>query len=83
MDAHHISRQDRLLEVLGAADLRRRLLPRGAHALRRDGAAEPALLRVDPRVDRTRVCEIYGELAERNPAWLERFDREPSPMEVS
>jgi uncharacterized protein len=32
----------------------------------------------------THTClEIYGELAERNPAWLDRFDREPSPMEVS
>jgi uncharacterized protein len=26
---------------------------------------------------------IYAELAERNPGWLERFDRDPSPMEVS
>jgi uncharacterized protein len=32
----------------------------------------------------TGTClQIYGELAERNPAWLARFDREPSPMEVS
>ena len=30
----------------------RRLLPRGAHALRRHHAAEPALLRVDSRLDR-------------------------------
>ena len=32
----------------------------------------------------THTClRIYGELAERNPAWLERFDRDPSPLEVS
>jgi uncharacterized protein len=29
------------------------------------------------------ALEIYGQIAERNPAWLDRFDREPSPMEVS
>jgi uncharacterized protein len=32
----------------------------------------------------TDTClRIYGELAEHNPGWLERFDRDPSPMEVS
>ena len=43
--------QDRLQPVLGPADLRRRLLPRGAHPLRRHHPAQPALLRVDPRLD--------------------------------
>ncbi len=43
--------QDRLQPVLGASDLRRRLLPRGPHALRRHHPAQPALLRVDPRLD--------------------------------
>jgi uncharacterized protein len=32
----------------------------------------------------TDTClRIYGELADRNPGWLDRFDRDPSPMEVS
>ena len=44
--------QDRLQRVLGAAALLGRLLSRGAHALRRDDSAEPALLRLDPRLDR-------------------------------
>ena len=43
--------QDRLQPVLGAADLRRRLLSRGAHPLRRHDPAQPALLRVDSRLD--------------------------------
>ncbi len=43
--------QDRLRHLLGAADLRWRLLPRSAHALRRHGAAQPALLRLDSRLD--------------------------------
>ena len=44
--------QDRLQHLLGAAALLGRLLSRGAHALRRYRASEPALLRMDPRVDR-------------------------------
>ena len=43
--------QDGLRHVLGAAAVRRRLLPRSAHAVRVDGRAEPALLRVDSRLD--------------------------------
>jgi MoaA/NifB/PqqE/SkfB family radical SAM enzyme len=43
--------QDRLLDLLGAADLRRRLLSRSAHALRIDESSQPALLRVDSRLD--------------------------------
>ena len=43
--------QDRLRDVLGAAAVRRRLLPRSAHALRLDGRAEPALLRLDSELD--------------------------------
>ena len=50
-DASH-REQDRLQHLLGAAALLGRLLSRSAHALRRDDAAEPALLRVDPRLDR-------------------------------
>ena len=48
--------QDRLQPVLGAAALLGRLLSRSAHALRRDDSPEPALLRLDPRLDR-RVFE--------------------------
>ena len=44
--------QDRLPHVLGAAAVRGRLLPRSARALRDDPAAEPALLRMDSRMDR-------------------------------
>ncbi len=43
--------QDRLQHLLGAADLRRRLLSRSAHALRLDQPAQPALLRMDSRLD--------------------------------
>ena len=50
--------QDRLPDVLGASALRRRLLPRGVHALRHHAGAEPALLRVDPRLDR----DLPGDL---------------------
>ncbi len=49
-DASH-REQDRLRDVLGAADLRRRLLSRSAHALRIDQPAQPALLRMDSRLD--------------------------------
>src|SRR5690606_7764866 len=41
----------RLPLVLGPPALRRRMLSRGAHALRLDHPREPALLRVDPCVD--------------------------------
>ena len=44
-------REDRLQQVLGAADLLGRLLSRGAHAPRRHDESEPALLRVDSRMD--------------------------------
>ena len=44
-------REDRLPHLLGAADLRGRLLSRSQHALRIDRAAEPALLRMDSRLD--------------------------------
>ena len=50
--------QDRLRDLLGAADLRRRLLSRGQHALRLDRAAQPALLRVDSRLD----AHLSGDL---------------------
>ena len=53
LEKHHIDEQDRLQHLLGAAGLLGRLLSRGAHALRRHGAGEPALLRVDPGVDRS------------------------------
>ena len=41
-----------LQHLLGAAALRWRLLPRGACALRRHGKGQPALLRLDPELDR-------------------------------
>ncbi len=43
--------QDRLQQVLGAAALFGRLLSRGARPLRLDRPSEPALLRVDSRLD--------------------------------
>ena len=50
--------QDRLPDVLGAADLRRRLLSRSAHALRIDESSQPALLRMDSRLD----AHVPGDL---------------------
>src|SRR5690606_8520241 len=43
--------QDRLSQLLGAAALLGRVLPRGPYTVRVDDAREPALLRVDPGVD--------------------------------
>ena len=51
LQSHHIAEQDRLRDLLGAADLRRRLLSRSAHALRLDQPSQPALLRMDSRLD--------------------------------
>ena len=65
--------QDRLRDVLGAAALRGRLLPRSAHAVRLDRRAEPALLRVDSRWTNT-CLEVYGTLAEQKPEFLAQFD---------
>src|SRR5579872_1013079 len=45
-------RQDLLQCLLGAAALFGRMLPRGAHPLRRYSARQPALLRMDSRLDR-------------------------------
>src|SRR5437763_814386 len=44
-------REDRLFAMLGEAVVLGRLLPRGAHALWRHGARQPALLRMDSRLD--------------------------------
>ena len=55
--------QDRLPDLLGAAALRRRLLSRGAHALRHDRAAEPALLRLDSRLDRYVPADLRRDRA--------------------
>ncbi|MEZ5285507.1 MAG: radical SAM protein [Vicinamibacterales bacterium] len=55
--------QDGLPVVLGAAHLRRRLLSRGPHALRHDHGAQPALLRVDSRLD----THVPGNLRRAGP----------------
>ena len=70
--------QDRLPDLLGAADLRRRLLPRGAHALRRRRRA-PNLHYCEWIRGWTDTClEIYGELAVKNPGFLRQFDGDES-----
>ena len=74
--------QDRLPDVLGAADLCRRLLSRSAHSLRLD---QPANLHYCEWIRGwTHTClEIYGEIAERNPDFLRQFDDEQVPEKVS
>ena len=66
--------QDRLQPVLGPADLRRRLLPRGPHPLRRHHAAQPALLRVDPRLD-PHLSRDLRRARREEPAFLKRIRR--------
>ena len=70
--------QDRLQHVLGAAGLLGRLLSRGAHALRRHHAGEPALLRMDSRLDRRLPARSTASWPTRNPAFLAQFDRRAS-----
>ena len=83
LDTHHVVEQDRLPDLLGAADLRRRLLSRSAHALRRS-TNRPNLHYCDWIRGWTHTClEIYGELAERNPGFLRQFDDEDVPEKVS
>ena len=52
-------RQDRLLDLLGPPAVLGRLLSRGARALRLDPAAESALLRMDPRLDRHLPADLW------------------------
>ena len=52
LEHNHIADKTDCSNVLGAAALLGRLLPRSARALRHDDAPEPALLRVDSRLDR-------------------------------
>ena len=70
-------------DVLGAAALRRRLLSRGAHAVRHHRAAQPALLRLDSRVDRHVPDRSTARSRRRNPAFLHQFeettDEAPQP----
>ena len=61
-------------DLLGPTALRRRLLSRSAHAPRHDEAAEPALLRVDSRVDRYVSEDLRRDRAEESgfpssPGW--------------
>src|SRR5262249_55966707 len=67
-------RQDRLPDVLGAAVVRRRLLPRSPRALRHDRTAEPALLRMDPRLDRHLPADLRRALGTQS-----RFPRALRP----
>ena len=63
--------QDRLPHLLGAPAVLRRVLSRGAHPVRHERPTEPALLRVDPRVDR------------RLPARLRRAGRTEPPVSAA
>ena len=65
--------QDRLPHVLGASPVLRRLLSRSAHPLRRHDAREPALLQLIRGWTEV-SSQVYGELSERNPAFLAQFD---------
>ena len=72
-------RQDRLQHVLGAAALLGRLLSRGAHALRRHDAGRTCTTASGFAGGPTSACAIYGELSERNPAFLAAV-RSTKPM---
>ena len=67
LESHHINEQDRLPDLLGAADLRRRLLSRGPHPLRHR-PTRPNLHYCEWIRGWTHTClEIYGEMAVKNP----------------
>ena len=69
--------------MLGAAAVLGRLLSRSAHALRRHDE-RPNLHYCDWIRGWTDTClQVYGELAERNPAFLAQFDREEAAERVA
>ena len=77
LDEHHIANKTDCATCWARPDLRRRLLSRSAHALRRHDAAEPALLRLDSRVDPhlPRDLRRVGREESRLPATVRRRRR--------
>ena len=58
LETHHLSARHGLPHLLGAAGVRRRLLSRSIHPLRRYVRGQSALLRLDPRLERPVFADL-------------------------